>query len=1202
MRIAQLRTLSQGLGPNSWFVLLPACFSLLALGAGGVVVFGWATDIAVLKSVSPGLPTMKFNTAACFSLTGLALWFVRQTPVKPGPRRVARLCALVVLAVSLMTLAEYTFGWNLGIDELVIRDIATAAQGPPGRMSSATASAFLLMALALLALEVGATWGAPVSQVLSILVALIGLVGLEGHLLGPHQLEAFAPFSSMALHTTVLFVGVGVGAMWARPGQGLVGVLSNAHFGGRFIRPLLLPLAALQIVISWLALRGSQARLYDSGVGFTLVGTAHFVVILAVSWWLADRLNLVHERFEAQHVQLKDSTRELEDLRTALNEHAIVAFTDARGRITSVNDKFCAISGYRRDELVGQDHRIVNSGYHPKSFIGTLWKTIKAGRIWHGEIKNRARDGSHYWVATTIVPFVDSSGEVTQFVAIRTDITERKDLEDALRAGEDRFRALVESLPQLIWTCRGDGTCDYLSPQWIAYTGVSESRQLGYGWLEQLHPDDQQQVRREWGAVAESGVSFDLAFRIRRHDGAYRWFKTRATPLRDATGSIVKWFGSNTDIQDLRDAEDALRNANVALEARVKERTEALTVASEAAQSAAAALRTAQRIAKVGSWQLELDTGEIRWSDELFTIAGLDPGAGVPPPAEIQRMFTEDSWRFLLQAVQRAIHTGESYELDLELLRPDGGRRWCVARAETDIDLGERVTRLMGTFHDITELKQAQQALERTTERMQLATEAAHLGIWDWDLSRNVLTWDAMMHRLYGVPEAHFGGVYEAWRSAVHPEDLPRAEADLNEALAGRGDFDRTFRIINATTKKVHYLRNAAVIYRDDHGQPLRMVGMNWDVTEQREAEQALRASERLLREFVTHAPAAIAMLDRQMRYLQASDRWKQDYKLGDQEIIGRSHYEVFPDVPERWKQIHQRVLAGAVERCDDDPFPRADGTTEWLQWEARPWLTPDGDVGGLLFFTNVTTGRKHLELELQNQKLALERRNTELAQFAYVASHDLQEPLRAVAGCSQILGRRYRGNLDAEADELLQHIVDGAERMHTLIQDLLSYSRLDRQPPQLTTTSSEQALERALANLKVAIMETNADVTHDDLPGVPAQAAQLTQLFQNLVGNALKYRSSEPPRIHVGVVRRADEWEFQVRDNGIGIEPQYFERIFNLFQRLHTRNEYPGTGIGLAICKKIVQLHSGRIWLESTPGRGSVFHFTLPASAARAS
>lgn len=768
--------------------------------------------------------------------------------------------------------------------------------------------------------------------------------------------------------------------------------------------------------------------------------------------------------------------------------------------------------------------------------------------------------------------------------------------DEAPPTGEEWFRWLPELLPQLIWTCRGDGPCDYLSPQWVRYTGIPAQDQLGYAWLDQLHPEDRPRVQQAWAAIAPSGRQFDIEFRIRRYDSVYRWFKTRATPLRNAAGVVVKWFGSNTDIQDLRDAESALRQVNRDLEGRVRERTEALATATASAQSTAAQLLAAQRMAKLGSWHLDLTSGQVEWSEQLFRTMGLEPSAGAPSYPDQVHLFTPDSWRRLGAAIEEAVRTGVGYELELEVNRPDGTRRWCVARAETGRDADGRVRTLTGTFHDVTELKEVQQALEKATERMQLATASAQIGVWDWNMVTNALSWDPIMHQLYGMDPSSFNASYEAWRACVHPDDVAAAEKALEVAFEGGAPFDTGFRIIRRTGGVVRHLRGAAVVHRDDMGRPDRMVGVNWDVTEQREMEQALLANERLLREFVTHAPAAIAMLDRDMRYIQASERWLQDYRLVGQDIIGRSHYEVFPDLPEHWREVHQRVLRGAIETCDEDPFPRADGHLEWLQWEARPWLTPSGEVGGLLFFTQLITARKQLEGELQRQKEALERSNTELKQFAYVASHDLQEPLRAVAGCSQLLARRYTGQLDAQADELIRHIVEGSDRMHLLIRDLLAYSRVDQQELKVARTDASEALRTALVNLRAAISETAAEVTHDKLPIVTADHGQLVQLFQNIVGNAIKYHGPELPRVHIDVTRHEASWEFRIRDNGIGIEPQYFDRIFNLFQRLHTRIEYPGTGIGLAICKKIVQRHRGRIWVEPAPGGGSIFCFTLPS------
>jgi light-regulated signal transduction histidine kinase (bacteriophytochrome) len=224
-----------------------------------------------------------------------------------------------------------------------------------------------------------------------------------------------------------------------------------------------------------------------------------------------------------------------------------------------------------------------------------------------------------------------------------------------------------------------------------------------------------------------------------------------------------------------------------------------------------------------------------------------------------------------------------------------------------------------------------------------------------------------------------------------------------------------------------------------------------------------------------------------------------------------------------------------------------------------------------------------------------LKRSNEELQQFAYVASHDLQEPLRAVASFTQLLSQRYKGKLDADADEFIAFAVGGANRMQTLINDLLSYSRLETRGKPPEPTDSHDALGQALANLGTAIRESVALVTNDDLPKVLADEGQLVQLFQNLIGNAVKFHGKEPPRVHVSAALQGREWLFSVRDNGIGIAQEYQERIFSIFQRLHSREEYPGTGIGLALCKRIVERHGGTIRVESEPGSGSTFFFTLP-------
>lgn len=236
------------------------------------------------------------------------------------------------------------------------------------------------------------------------------------------------------------------------------------------------------------------------------------------------------------------------------------------------------------------------------------------------------------------------------------------------------------------------------------------------------------------------------------------------------------------------------------------------------------------------------------------------------------------------------------------------------------------------------------------------------------------------------------------------------------------------------------------------------------------------------------------------------------------------------------------------------------------------------------------------LERRVAERTEKLERSNRDLEEFAYVASHDLQEPLRMITGYLQLISKRYRGKMDKDADEFIDYAVDGAKRMNGMINDLLSYSRVKRKGRPLKSTRCSEVIQKVLSNLSLTIRESGAEITSDALPTVRADETQLAQVFQNLISNAIKFRDERPLKIHIGVEEQDEEWVFSVSDNGIGIEPQYRERIFAIFQRLHGTGKYPGTGIGLAVCKRIVERHGGRIWAESDYGKGATFYFTIPA------
>lgn len=524
------------------------------------------------------------------------------------------------------------------------------------------------------------------------------------------------------------------------------------------------------------------------------------------------------------------------------------------------------------------------------------------------------------------------------------------------------------------------------------------------------------------------------------------------------------------------------------------------------------------------------------------------------------------------------------HEIDLRSRQSERASRLALQHANQSLEL--RIAEAG------EELRAANRELEATSLRASLATQTARIGIWEWDPGADTLIWTDLMYEILRRDPKAGPPSYEIWKKALHPDDVEAAEQALGAALEVGAPFDTTFRVVAGG--ETRWIRATATVLRDENEQNVRMVGANWDVTELQRAAQAMRAREEVLEEFVRQAPAAIAMLDRELRFLQVSQSWLDDFHLSREKTIGNFLFEALPEAPEHWRNVLGRVLQGRVERVEEDRFPRAGGEIEWLQWEARPWKDSQAEVAGLILFCQIITERKEVTLKLEHSKRELERSNQDLAQFAYAASHDLQEPLRAISGCVQILQKRLQSDLDPDNAELMGHIVEGAERMQRLIHDLLSYSRVSTRGQELVLVDSGEVLQEALGLLRGALEESHGTVSYGTLPEVYADASQLKQLFTNLLGNALKYRGAEPARISV-LAHPVDKfWQFSIVDNGIGIEPQHFERIFVLFQRLHNRNEHPGTGIGLALCKKIVERHNGRIWVESEPGKGSTFHFTL--------
>jgi PAS domain S-box-containing protein len=771
--------------------------------------------------------------------------------------------------------------------------------------------------------------------------------------------------------------------------------------------------------------------------------------------------------------------------------------------IERVNQAALRLLRYEEEELIGKPFGVV---FAEKVFQDLeIQDLLNNGFITGAEKTYIAKDGKEIPMSFSCSVMKQDNGKILGIVCVATDLRERKWAEAeraqlieeqaaraAAEANEKKHRALAEAIPQIVWTAGADGQIDYYNKRWFDYTGLSPKESEGLNWQSMLHPDDTQQAIEGWEQALSKGESFEIECRFKRADNTYRWHLSRALPVLEQEGKIIKWIGTCTDIDDQKRAAEVLQAAKDELERRVAERTEELSKANnilkeqisfrefieEALQKEKEFLKALLENVLDGIIACDADGNISLFNRMTRQFHGL-PNEPIPTELwhEYYDLYHPDGETKLLKEetpLFRALRGELVRNLEFMIMPKKGDPpRIVLASGQAIVNHQGKKLGAVVALHDVTERKRSEQALKESEERFQIAARATNDVIWDWNLIDNTMWWHESFKSAYGYSESECGHDSIWWFEYMHPEDKERVSSEIYMAInSGREFWSSEYRFRRSDGSYAHVLDRGFIIY-DEGGRPLRVIGAMMDITER--------------------------------------------------------------------KQVEQSLIMKTAE---------------------------------------------------------LERSNTELEQFAYVASHDLQEPLRMVASYTQLLARRYKGKLDANADEFISFAVDGATRMQLLINDLLEYSRVGRKNKEFAVIDCEIVFDQTISNLRAAIMETSAIITHDSLPTVMADDVQLCRLFQNLIGNAIKYhrQQEDPPRVHVSAKLEGNEWVFSVKDNGIGIDPKHFERIFVIFQRLHRKEEYSGTGIGLAICKKIIERHKGRIWVESQVGKGATFYFSLPS------
>ncbi|MGA7951951.1 MAG: PAS domain-containing protein [Gloeobacterales cyanobacterium] len=791
----------------------------------------------------------------------------------------------------------------------------------------------------------------------------------------------------------------------------------------------------------------------------------------------------------------------------------------------------------------------------------------------------------------------------------------RKKAEEALRLSEHRYATLAQASPVGLFQTDAEGHCCYVNERWCALTGMTAEESLGEGWGQAIHPDDCERVLTEWYEAVRLHRPFQSEYRFKRTDNVTTWVFGQGVAQTSPSGEVTGYIGTITDITTNKQAEEAL-------------------------QRYADEFQDLYSYAPCGYHSLNKEGTIIRVNETELNMLGytreefLGKNFSELLTAEGLKTFQENFPQFQQQ--------GWVHDLEFQLIRKDDTLLPVILNSTAVKDAQGNYLMSRSTIFDITERKRAEEALRESKERLSLALDVARMVTWDFDIRTNQLVASGRVDLVFGLPFGASVPSYEDFLNFIHPEDRGLVFQTLTRAVQEGKDYRLEYRVI-WPDQTLHWLAAEGQTYRDATGKPIRVVGVAKDITEAKRAEEVLRQQSKrsqLFSEITLNIRQSLKLEE----ILQTTVREVQQLLKADRVLIfqlqsdGSGHVvqeAVVPGWPvtlaqnivdpcfnQDFKDRYRQGRVGFVSDIEQEDIERC--YVEFLQQfgvKANlvvPILIKE-DVWGLLIAHQCAAPRQWetFEIELMRQlgdqigialtqaqlleqeikqRQELARSNSDLQQFAYVASHDLQEPLRMVASYLQLLERRYKDRLDADAHEFIQYAVDGAGRMQTLINDLLAYSRVGTQGKPFKLTDYGEVLKRALLQLKITIEETGAVITHDaPLPQVMADEGQLTQVLQNLLGNAIKFRGEQVPHIHLGAKQIEGEWVFSVKDQGIGMDPQYKDRIFLIFQRLHNRAEYRGTGIGLAICKRIVERHGGRIWVESELNQGSTFYFTIP-------
>ena len=851
---------------------------------------------------------------------------------------------------------------------------------------------------------------------------------------------------------------------------------------------------------------------------------------------------------------------------------------DRDGRFLYANQPLLSLWGLNLEDAIGKNFYDLN---YPDELAERLQRQIQDVFSTGGKIADETQFigpngvlGHYEYIFSGVI----GPGGTVEFVAGATrDITIKKNEKEHLVQMEARYRGLLEAAPDAMVVVNRAGEIVLLNAQAENQFGYRRDELIGQkvtniipeGFAERLIADG---TRTAAEALAQQiGTGIELIGL--RKDGTEFPIEIMLSPLESAEGILVT--AAIRDITVRKNAEKHL--------AQMEARYRGLL---EAAPDGMVVVNRAGEIVLLNA-QAENQFGYRR--DELI---------GQKVTNIIAEGFAErliaDGTRSAAEALAQQIGTG----IELTGSRKDG-TRFPIEIMLSPLESAEGIL-VTAAIRDITVRKNAEKHLAQMEARYRGLLEAAPDGMVVVNRAGEIVLLNAQAENQFGYRRDELIGL---WVTSIIPEGFAeRLIADgTRTAAQALAQQIGTGIELTGSRKDGSEFPIEIMLSPLESAEGILVTAAIRDISVRRNAEKHLAQMEARYRGLLEAAPDGMVVVNRAGEIVLLNAQAENQFGYRRDELIGQRVTNIIPEgFAERLIADGTRTAAAALAQQIGTGIELIGLRKDGSKFPIEIMLSPLESAEGILVTAAIRdiTTRKQAEAHLVEKVEELNRSNEELEQFAYLASHDLQEPLRMVASYTQLLSRRYKGKLDSDADEFIAFAVDGANRMQRLIQDLLLYSRVDKKGHELLEISSAGALQKALFNLRGSIEQSCAIVTQGPLPVVAADEIQLIQLFQNLVGNAIKYQGHGVPHIHVSAKKNGGPmWQFSVKDNGMGIDPQFFEKIFGMFQRLHKRDEYDGTGMGLAICKKIVERHGGIISVESRPGQGSTFNFTLAAT-----